>query len=192
MAAPRNENIKNYILDATKELLKTRSFSEISLAEIAKAAGISKGTLYYHYKNKSEIFFDLTDQYLNEQWNDFIIWTENKEKDTSMNRLVKYVIERNIASYGLRTHLICEAQTGDEEVRQKLIKRYDEFKQLISEKIAERTDIPADFLTWLILLVSDGIIVQEAIQNDNFDVDKFVLKFSDFLKALSETYNNNQ
>ncbi len=188
MAAPRNENIKDYILDATKELLKTRSFSEISLAEIANAAGISKGTLYYHYKNKSEIFFDLTDQYLNEQWNDFVIWTENKEKDTSMNRLVKYVVERNIASYGLRTHLISEAQTGDEEVRQKLIKRYDDFKQLISEKIAERTDVPADFLTWLILLVSDGIIVQEAIQNDNFDVDKFVIQFSEFLKALSETY----
>lgn len=186
MAAPRNENIKIYILDATKELLKKRSFSEISLAEIAKAAGISKGTLYYHYKNKSEIFFDLTDQYLNEQWNDFVVWTEDKDKDTSINRLVKYVIERNIASYGLRTHLICEAQTGDEEVRQKLIKRYDDFKKLISEKISERTDIPPNFLTWMILLISDGIIVQEALQNENFDVDKFVLHFSEFFKAISE------
>ncbi len=186
MAAPRNENIKVYILDATKELLKKRAFSEISLAEIAKAAGISKGTLYYHYKNKSEIFFDLTDQYLNEQWNDFVVWTEDKDKDTSINRLVKYVIERNIVSYGLRTHLIAEAQTGDEEVRQKLIKRYDDFKKLISEKISERTDIPSDFLTWMILLVSDGIIVQEALQNENFDVDKFVLHFSEFFKAISE------
>lgn len=186
MAAPRNENIKDYILEATRNLLNKRSFSEISLAEIAKEAGISKGTLYYHYKNKSEIIFDLTDQYLNSQWDDFINWTEDKDKDTSIKRLVKYVVERNIASYSLRTHLITEAQTGDDEIRNKLIKRYDEFQQLISKKIAERTDLPADFLTWLILLVSDGIIVQEAIQNENFDVDKFILQFADYLNDLSK------
>ena len=50
MAAPRKDNIKEKILQATTELLKTTALAEISLAEIAAAAGISKGTLYYHYK----------------------------------------------------------------------------------------------------------------------------------------------
>ena len=79
MAAPRKENIKDIVLNATTALLENHSFAEISLAEIAKAAGISKGTLYYHYKTKSEIFFDLADRYLCTQWDDFIRWTENKE-----------------------------------------------------------------------------------------------------------------
>ena len=47
MAAPRKDNIKEKILQATTELLKTTALAEISLAEIAAAAGISKGTLYY-------------------------------------------------------------------------------------------------------------------------------------------------
>lgn len=186
MAAPRNENIKDRILDSTRELLETNSFSDISLAEIAKKSGISKGTLYYHYKNKSEIFFDITDMYLNEQWDDFVKWTENKEKDTSIPRLIKYVVERDVAESKLRTHLISEAQIGDEATRQKLINRYDEFHKLISNKIAERTNIPADFLTWLILLVADGIIVQENIGNEKFDTDKFIKQCSAYLIQFTE------
>lgn len=186
MAAPRKENIKEIILDATCGLLETQMLADISLAEIAKAAGISKGTLYYHYKTKGDIFFDITDRYLNEQWDDFIRWTENKEKDTSIQRLVKYVVERNTAEAGLRMHLFCEAQLGDEALRQKLVRRYAEFQELISGKIAERTDLPADFLTWLILLASDGIIVQEAIQNTQFDTESFIEQGAKLLEAFGK------
>lgn len=174
MAAPRKDDTKEIIMNATCKLLESKALAEISLADIAKEANISKGTLYYHYKTKSEIFFNITDRYLEGQWEDFIKWTENKEKDTSLRRLIKYVIERNVASATIRMHLLAEAQLGNEEIRQALIKRYDAFQKLICEKIAQRTNISADFLTWLVLLVSDGIIVQEAIGNTSFDREKII------------------
>ena len=186
MAAPRKENIKEMILNALLKLLETKSFNEISLAEVAKAAGISKGTLYYHYKTKGEIFFDLTDRYLSEQWDDLVRWTENKEKDTSIHRLVKYVVERNVAAASFRMQLYSEAQLGDAELKRKLSKRYDEFQKLISEKIAERTNIDPDFLTWLILLLSDGIIIQSAIGNTEFDTEKFILDGTRYLTEFSQ------
>ncbi len=186
MAAPRKENIKEMVLDALLKLLETKSFNEISLAEVAKAAGISKGTLYYHYKTKGEIFFDLTDRYLSEQWDDLIRWTENKEKDTSIHRLVKYVVERNVANASFRMQLYSEAQLGDVELKRKLSKRYDEFQKLISEKIAERTNVNPDFLTWLILLLSDGIIIQSAIGNTEFDTEKFILDGTRYLTEFSQ------
>lgn len=49
--------------------------SNISLADIAQHAGVSKGTLYYYYKNKNDLLFDITDKYLNQQYQDFITWT---------------------------------------------------------------------------------------------------------------------
>ncbi|NLB36913.1 MAG: TetR/AcrR family transcriptional regulator, partial [Clostridiales bacterium] len=97
MAAPRKENVKYIIIEATQELLLQKGISDISLAEIAKKAGISKGTLYYHYKSKDEILFDIMDKYLQEQWQNLIDWTEDENKDTSLHRLVRYVVERNIA-----------------------------------------------------------------------------------------------
>lgn len=186
MAAPRKENIKEVILNATCALLETQALADISLAQIAETAGVSKGTLYYHYKTKGEIFFDITDRYLNEQMEDFVRWTENKEKDTSIQRLVKYVVERNTSSAGLRMHLFYEAQLGDTALQSKLQERYSAFHQSISQKIAERTDFPADFLTWLILLASDGIIVQEAIKNENFDTNAFIQQGVKLLEALGK------
>ena len=62
MAAPRKDNVKEKILDATEALLKSKSLSDITLSEIAASAGVSKGTLYYHYKNKTDILFDITNR----------------------------------------------------------------------------------------------------------------------------------
>lgn len=186
MAAPRKDDVKSAVLNAAQILLETGTWGDISLADIAKQSGVSKGTLYYHYKTKGEILFDIADHYLSEQWDDFIRWTEDKEKDTSLQRLVKYVTERDIMSAGLRMHLLCEAQAGDEVLREKLVRRYGEFQRLISEKIAERTNMPADFLTWLVLLVSDGIIVQEAIQNGAFDTQTFIAQGARYLARLDD------
>ena len=186
MAAPRKDDVKSAVLNAAQILLETGTWADISLADIAKQSGVSKGTLYYHYKTKGEILFELADRYLSQQWDDFIRWTENKEKDTSLQRLIKYVMERDIACAGLRMHLLCEAQAGDEILREKLVRRYGEFQRLISEKIAERTNVPADFLTWLVLLVSDGIIVQEAIQNGAFDTQAFIAQGAQYLAQLGD------
>ena len=191
MAAPRKDNIKEKILQATTELLKTTALADISLAEIAAAAGISKGTLYYHYKTKNEVFLDITQRFLDEQWEDLIRWTENKEKDTSLNRLVRYVAERDIASAGLRLQLLAEAQLGNEALRQNLTALYQNFQGLIRGKIAERTALPADFLTWLLLLVCDGIIVQESIGNAAFDREAFLTEGTRYLRKLSAAQQEN-
>ncbi len=185
MAAPRKDNIKEKIQKTTCELLQTKSIADISLADIAAAAGISKGTLYYHYKTKNEVFLDITQHFLDEQWEDLIRWTENKEKDTSLNRLVRYVAERDIASAGLRLQLLAEAQMGNETLQQGLTTLYQNFQGLIRRKIAERTDLPADFLTWLLLLVCDGIIVQEAIGNTAFDREAFLQEGIQYLREMS-------
>ena len=126
MAAPRNDNVKEKILNATETLLQKKDLSDITLSEIAIATGISKGTLYYYYKNKTDIYMDITARYLDQQWKDFIAWTENKEKDTSITRLINYVVQRNIASYRTRLHLINAASLGDEDLREKLVSLYKE------------------------------------------------------------------
>lgn len=174
MAAPRKDNVKEQILNTAASLLETSSFRALSLSELARKAGISTGTLYYHYHSKGEILFDLTDRYLNEQWTDFIRWTENKDKDTSLSRLVKYVLERNTASAALRLRLLAEAQSEDPQLRGKLVRRYGEFQQLIAKKVAERCDLSADYVSWFLLLLSDGIIVQKSLGNDDFDAAAFL------------------
>jgi AcrR family transcriptional regulator len=183
MAAPRKENVKEIIISATERLLADKRFSDISLADIAKAAEISKGTLYYHYKSKNEILFDITDRYLDEQWRNLIEWTENKEKDTSLHRLVMYVMERGVSTAQLRVHLFYDAILGNEEIRTRLIRRYSEFEEMIAKKIAERTDaVPAGYFAWLILLASDGLLIQSLLRNEAVDSKAFIAQSTEYIK----------
>ena len=185
MAAPRKDNVKELILNAIEQLLETQKLSEITFAQIAANAGISKGTLYYHYKSKNDILFDLTDKYLKQQWDDFIAWTENPEKDTSIHRLVQYVLERDVANAGLRLHFFYDAMLGNEDIRIKLMKRYADFSELISSKIRERNPkLPAEYITWLILLASDGLFIHKTLHNENLDVDAFIKHSGRFVKQI--------
>lgn len=185
MAAPRNENIREKILDATDHLLQSKSLSDITLSEIARETGISKGTLYYYYKNKTDIYMDVSARYLDHQYDDLIAWVDNKEKDTSIHRLVLYVVTRNIKDYRTRLHLINAASLGDEEIKEKLIKLYATFENLISEKVGERSQLfDSRFFAQLMLLCSDGLIVQEALGNKDFDAEGFVNQSVEYIKIL--------
>lgn len=193
MAAPRNDNVKEKVLSATASLLNTKSLSEITLSEIAHEAGISKGTLYYYYKNKTDIYLDITTGYLNQQYKDLIAWTDNKEKDTSIRRLIMYVVQRNIQSYQTRLHLVNAASLGDDDLRTKLTDLYFSFENLISEKVVERSNLfDPHFFAQLMLLVSDGLIIQEALHNEKFDVEKFVTQSLDYIELLDGLIQKEQ
>ena len=183
MAAPRKDNVKDLIIESTEELLKTKKLSDISLSEIAQYAGISKGTLYYHYKTKNDILFDITDKYLEQQYQDLLAWTEDASKDTSIHRLVKYVLERDVSTAGMRLHLFYDAMLGNEKIREKLLNRYAQFSALIAEKIEERTDrFPPDYCAWLLLLLSDGLFIHQTLGNPQLDTGEFIRQSEEFIK----------
>lgn len=183
MAAPRKDNVKGLIIQAAEELLKTKKLSAISLAEIAASAGISKGTLYYHYKNKDDILFDIMDIYLEEQLQDLLRWTEDSSKDTSLHRLMKYVLERDIATADMRLHFFYDAMLGNEVIRERLTKRYTEFADIIAQKIETRTQkIDAGYLAWFLLMLSDGLFVHKMMGNPYIHADKFIKQTEEYAK----------
>ncbi len=182
MAAPKNTNIKEIILDGATKLLEEKSFFQISLSDIAKKAGISKGTLYYYYSNKDDLLFDIADNYLTQLSEDLIKWVTDESKDTSLPRLIKYTLERGIfnESGNLRLYLIADSISGNEELREKLLEKYQHFKNILSVEIAKRTsDADSEYLAWLILIVMDGLLVQDRLQNKEFDVSKFIEKIKE-------------
>ena len=185
MAAPRKEDVSNLIVSAMEELLQSKALSDISLAEIARTAGISKGTLYYHFKNKDEILFALMDNYLDEQWANLEEWTADASKDTSLPRLAKYILERDTEKVDQRFHFIYDATSGNDSIRLKLLERYEKFQLNIAEKIKERTsEIDADYLAWLLLILSDGLLVHKMLKNPDVDTEKFIKATEKYIKEM--------
>lgn len=185
MAAPRKEDIPGLILSSTESLLKTKTLSDISLAEIAKTAGISKGTLYYHYKNKEDILFALMDVYLEEQWQNLLDWSGDKSKDTSLPRLLKYILERDTSTADMRFHFFFDAVSGNEVIQKRLLERYHNFAELISAKITERTDlVDGEYLAWITLLLSDGLLMHKMLGNPEIDTAAFIRQTEGYLKKI--------
>lgn len=50
---------RQHILDVAIRLFSQQGVSATSLADIAKAAGVSRGAIYWHFKNKSDLFNEI-------------------------------------------------------------------------------------------------------------------------------------
>ena len=53
---------KGQIRDTALELFSRISFAKTSVADIAKACGLGKGTIYLHFQSKDEIFFSIIEE----------------------------------------------------------------------------------------------------------------------------------
>lgn len=194
MAAPRmNDDVQKMILDAAEDLLAQKSLKEVTLAQIADHANVAKGTVYYYFKNKEDILFAIFDRYLADQWKQLNDWTSNTAKDTRLPRLIKYVLARDIDKTGIRLHFIFEASDGNEVLRQKLMERYLKFEKEIAAKIQERQDnVDSDYLSWLALMVSDGLIIQKTLGNDQLDTDRFIAETEQYIRQIFKEEQNSE
>src|SRR5947207_15709455 len=52
----RAPDSRDQILRAATDLFATRGFHETSMAEVARTAGVSKALIFWHFKNKDELF----------------------------------------------------------------------------------------------------------------------------------------
>ena len=177
MAAPHNDNIKEKILQSATALLRERPFAEISLSDVARLAGVTKGSVYYYYKTKDDLLYDVADGYLNILYRDLIAWVDNENKDTSFPRLLRYALLRGVDDPGksLRLHLTMDAIAGNEQLRQKLLARYDAFRRVIAEKCAARKPAAdGDYYAWLILTLVDGLLIQSLLGDPAIDIPTFI------------------
>ena len=63
---PRNANnngidTKKSILASAKRLIARRGYENTSLSDIAKYAGVTRGSVYWHFENKEELLIALLD-----------------------------------------------------------------------------------------------------------------------------------
>ena len=86
----RKEARPEEILDAALELFTVKGFSSTRMVDVAKAAGISKGTLYLYFDSKEAIFRDVVKQRITPQIDEVEAMVEDFEG--SQAELLKQLI----------------------------------------------------------------------------------------------------
>src|SRR5689334_12394519 len=55
--AKRSDDTREQIIHAAAELLATQGYTATSLEQVAAHAGITKGTIYYHFESKEALYW---------------------------------------------------------------------------------------------------------------------------------------
>ncbi|HEX3012268.1 MAG TPA: TetR/AcrR family transcriptional regulator, partial [Syntrophomonadaceae bacterium] len=59
------EAVKKLIIEKAIEVFSQKGYEATNMQDIADAAGISRGPLYYHFKNKKDLYNYVIDVYIN-------------------------------------------------------------------------------------------------------------------------------
>ncbi|MCP5366277.1 MAG: TetR/AcrR family transcriptional regulator [Hyphomicrobiales bacterium] len=91
------------ILDGARRVFRAAGFDGASMDQIARAAGVSKGTLYVYFRNKEDLFLDLVATDKNEAAEQLCRFEADDSVDveTELQRLG----ERFLAMMGRREHV---------------------------------------------------------------------------------------
>jgi len=67
--AEESERTRQQILSAAKELFIRKGYSATSMEDIRSHANVSKGSIYYHFRSKQQLFLEIMEQHMVE-WMD--------------------------------------------------------------------------------------------------------------------------
>ncbi len=78
---------KEAILDSAAWLFAEKGFREASMAELAKMTGVAQGTIFYHFKNKEELFLAILEDIKKEIIKEFDLYVREHEFESGLDML---------------------------------------------------------------------------------------------------------
>jgi len=157
---PPKEPTRERIISTASAQILLKGITNTSLADIAKAIKISKGTLYYHFRSKDSLIEEIARKNFDEVATRIREELEKKPakkgKDVVALAIEALTIERKNAKI---VHLIfLEILHGNRKLGMKILKIYQEMKKTIFEAILPfcKDDSEAARLTSLILALAEG------------------------------------
>ena len=80
-------NKKNLILETAARLFSEKGFRETPMTEISRITGAAEGTIFYHFKNKEELFVAILEDFKKHIIEDFKTYAGQTEFKTGLEML---------------------------------------------------------------------------------------------------------
>lgn len=169
---------KRAIFEAAIKVFSTNGFDSATMDEMSQVAGVAKGTLYYHFKSKEEIFkYIITEgmELIKEQINE----AAEKEKDslTKLKVLTKLQL-RLVYEHGDFFKVIMSQLWGQElrqtELREVINSYLRNIETYISRAMEERIIKKGEpyFMAYMFFGALCSTAVYELINKDKSNVDE--------------------
>lgn len=87
------DSVQSLIIATAAQLFTERGAEGTSLNDIAKAANIAKGTLYYYYPAKGELIADAARTHGDWLGDTVLAWAETLQRDTDAHKAIKQLLQ---------------------------------------------------------------------------------------------------
>ena len=179
------------ILSAAMCVFAQKGWQKTSLDEVAAAAGMTKGAIYWHFRNKNDLFFALLDARLQRDTSPVqaeiqaaIAQGQGGEAQQAVADLFSQAWSRcAVDRQWTRLYLEVMSQAQEPEISQRLQHLYSHIWQLSSQFVEAmqaggltRAEIPTQHLAMLWCVIFDGVMLA-AIANPQLDVSQLARQF---------------
>ena len=160
-------DMKTHILTVAAGLMLEKGTKDTSLKDIAKEAGISKGTLYYYYSAKDDIICDLADRNLTQITDELTKWMRRLAPELPPKAILRTLFETMLEDETrarLHFHLLNDALTSSPALAEKFRERYGTWRAGLRDAllpVMPGDPAKCDALAALVLALIDGLSVQK-------------------------------
>ncbi len=173
----RHDQKKKTIVAAAMRLIVEKGMAYASLANIAKAAGISKGTLHYYYTSKNDLIFDVAQQHVEDITNHLFALINSSGSRHSAVDIVCLLFEAHRKSQiriQLHLGLVQQAISGNDDLKRRFLEKYREWKSSVVEGLSRLLPDHEDpeMISHLIVAAVDGINIQSVLGMDDIPIEK--------------------
>jgi len=195
------EERRDEILQAAARCFAEKGYYETTMDDIVASAGLSKGTLYWHFDNKKALFHSLIERWWGEILQRFVAVLGEPVRVSEKFRLALRAMDESAAVNPELVRAQVEFLTmalHDDELLEWLRGFYDQsvgfVEAMIQQGVAtgEFRDVDARALAQLIVAAVDGGIVQRELLEAHADGPFQWEALADALLKLLENPNHDQ
>lgn len=194
------ESTREAILEAAARVFYDRGVSKASLEEIAEAAGVTRGAIYWHFKNKTDVFLALYER-LHVPFTEMVLEDLERDHPDPLRQLEElcvqllYEVEENEQKRMILTILLvrCEysgemAQvlTEQSKRRKEKFKLFDQYFGRAKEKGHLAAEADPQVLTLSLFCYLGGIVLESIRDPQTVNLKKLAVPLmSQFFSQLT-------
>jgi len=134
----RAPDSRDQILRAATDLFATRGFHETSMAEVARTAGVSKALIFWHFKNKDELFVAVLGKLLEPYVIDFADEAGALDEKAQLLRLIESYLQfvrENASSIRFFVAQILHEEAAKESLSNQVLALFEGYRTLVTDLI---------------------------------------------------------
>ncbi|MDO5713670.1 MAG: TetR/AcrR family transcriptional regulator [Tissierellia bacterium] len=182
-----SERRKRLICEQVQALIPEKGYAQLTMEDIMRACGLSKGGLYHHFKSKEEILEYLVIQGSKEKYKELPFFIEKYKHLSPLDSIVEMTYDKimdNSEGNKFWAHILCEAKYNHQ-----LKKMLDELQEIIKgiflEQIKEYNVLDLQYVTTdSFMAFMNAIMVSVEV----LDSREIFEKNPKFLKSIIRNY----